>query len=255
MAGQLLLVNPRKRRAPKRNPLTAKQKAQRDRSRAYSKKRRAAAGKRRKKAVAKAFRGFTKSVSKRTRSARKGFAKFAKGARRTKRRKPQSIKSMLTNPGGFARNTVLPAAVGAVGALALDAAYAYLPIPANFKNGALAPVVKIGAVGLLGAAVSHFAPQKQLGFVKTAVAASITVIAYGWLKGRMQAMLPGVRLGEFVEDDTGCPIPGVTPLAYWQAGVFEPDIGEYVSGDDGMSEYISGQIGYAESDSYSDMIS
>lgn len=258
MAGQLMLVNPRSRRRVKRNPkrrkLTPEQKA----ANAAKRSRRSAAKKGRRAAVKKVrsyFGRARRTTAKVARRSYKAARKSLRGGRRS-RRKPQSVRALITNPGGFARRTVLPAAIGAAGALAFDVAYAYLPIPANLKSGALAPVIKIGAVGLIGAAVSHFAPQKQLGVIHASVTAAITVIAYGWLKGRLQAAAPQLRLGELVDDDE-C-------LAFHQSGVFIPgaqDLSEYISGDDdsggeGVSEYISDALDYTDSyDGYADMVS
>ncbi len=251
MAGQLMLVNPRKRRKVRkfrRNPTDAAPRKRRRRRGIVTKAR---------ERVGKSVKRARRSAGRFGRRAGKLFSKVRRGARRS-RRKPMSVQKMLTNPASFIRSQVLPAGLGAAGALALDAAYAYLPIPPNLKTGPLAPVVKIGVVGLLGATVSHFAPQKQVRFVHTAVTAAITVIAYGFLKSQLQNAMPNLRLGEFVEDDTICPIPGVTPLSYYQAGQFIPGINEYVSGDD-MSEYVSGaaaSMGWSHPDGdYGDLVS
>lgn len=239
MAGHLMLVNPRKkRRKLRRNPDAP-----------AKKKRRVSRKTQAKRAVRRARKSVGQFAKRARRSTTKFFQKVRKGGRRSKRKgASRSLKSVVSNPAGFLRQTVVPAAIGAGGALALDMAYAYLPIPANVKNGALAPVVKIAAVGAIGATAAHFAPSKMLKPIHTAVTASIVIIAYGWLKARVQQSMPQVRLGEFLEDETICPIPGVTPLSYYQAGQFLPGdgMGEYVS------EYISGPTMYDDATSYED---
>lgn len=225
MAGQLMLVNPRKRKRTvrkfRRNPDPP----------ASRKKRRTSAKTKVKRGARKARKAVFSFAKKARRRTSKFVAAARKGGRRTKSyraKRSQNLKQLISNPGGFIRSTVVPSAVGAVGALALDAAYAYLPIPANIKNGALAPVVKIGTVGLLGAAAAHFAPQKSLKMVHTAVTAAIIITAYSWLKSRVQAAVPQLRLGALQDDGMG----------YVQAGLYMPSIdsgvGQYVS------EYVSG---------------
>lgn len=229
MAGQLMLVNPRRRRRRlRRNPTGGLSSA--DYSPPAPRRKRAATGKRKRKSAFKAFGASAKrGVGRARKRASKFFSAIRRGARRPKRKTRQSVRALVSNPLGFLRQTVAPAVFGAAGALALDAAYAYLPLPANLKTGAFAPVVKIGAVGLLGAVVSHFAPTKQLKMVHTAVTASIVIIAFGFLKTQLQRALPNVRLGELLDDDCGN-----AALSYAQAGLFMPD--------EGMNEYVSEYI-------------
>lgn len=76
--------------------------------------------------------------------------------------------------GGIMRQLV-PAATGAVGAVGLDVALAYLPIPDQYKTGWLGTGVKIaGAIGL-GMLAGRFV-GKEKG--KLFTAGALTVIAY-----------------------------------------------------------------------------
>ncbi len=130
------------------------------------------------------------------------------------------------NPvGGFFTDTLIPSAVGGAGALTLDVLLGVLPIPAQFKTGPMAPVVKLaGAVGL-GFLASKVAPKRVANQI---AAGAITVTLYGVAKQMLVKVgggkIPG--LGEYVGEMY------VEPVA----------VGEYVG------EYISdasgGDMGY-----------
>ncbi len=116
----------------------------------------------------------------------------------------------------------MPAALGAAGAIALDIAYAYLPLPANLKAGSFAVPVKAAAVLGIGALASRFLP-KQRTLINGAVLASLTIAAYNFGRAQIATMLPGVQLNEYVSG-----------MGYTGAAQFLPD---YSSG---VSEYVSG---------------
>lgn len=87
-------------------------------------------------------------------------------------------------------------AIGAAGALAVDVAMAKLPIPAEYKTGNLAPVVK-GLVGIgIGMAVSKFGKNKRLG--EQLAGGAVTVSLYN--AGR-QMLAPTLGLAGY--DDSG----------------------------------------------------
>lgn len=70
-----------------------------------------------------------------------------KSSKRRFRRNPRSIEA------GFVNNTMLPAAIGAAGAIGADILISYLPVPPQFKVGGFGIALKIGAALAVGAAV------------------------------------------------------------------------------------------------------
>lgn len=148
-------------------------------------------------------------------------------ARKNPRRRSSSRRSgLLTSlsPKGI-MGAVAPAAIGAAGALAIDALWAVLPVPASLKTGQFAPAIKaLGVLGI-GALASRVKVIPQ-NLVKPAVAAALTITAYNFLKAQLQAFAPNLQLGEYVDG-----------IGYYGAGQFLPDqsgMGAYVSGGDGI---------------------
>lgn len=188
---ELMLVNPRKRRRKSgKRRMSAKQ------AKYFSprRKRRAAASSPRR---------------RRRASARRAAAPVARRARRRSRRSflRNTSGSLSLKPNVFIRETLIPSAVGGAGALAVDAAWAALPLPAQIKSGPMAPVAKAAgavAVGLIASKVAG----KKIGAQVTS--GYLTVLAYNLLKGVVQKALPQMPLGDY-------------GMGYVQAGQFLPD--------------------------------
>lgn len=212
---QMLLVNPKRKR--KARKMTAKQ------AKYFAPRRKRSSGRRRKRAASAA----PAPRRSRRKSARRSAAYTP--ARKTRRRSRRGVRSFLRSTSGSVgiKGTLVSAAVGGAGALALDVIYGYLPIPANLKTGAFAPLVKLGAVIGIGILASRFM-RGRAGLVKTAVGAAVTIQAYNFLKAQVQARLPTVPLGEYVS--------GVG--VYTGAGAF-PQLG-YVSPAQSFPDRLSG---------------
>lgn len=99
--------------------------------------------------------------------------------------------------GTFLSSTLIPAGVGAAGALAIDMAWGRLPIPNNMKTGAMAPVTRIAAAVALGYGVRAIAGKK---FGDEAMAGAITVTLYDLLKAQIAPSVPATpaTTGAFV---------------------------------------------------------
>jgi hypothetical protein len=164
MAGELMVINPvrsRKRYTAKRRSSTRK-------------RRRVSYARRNPIAVASAS---SVRRSKRRRSFRRSIAKARSGYRNAR----------SSSFGSFIGDKLLPAAIGAGGAFALDMAWDRLPIPAQFKTGMAAPVVRIaGAVGI-GLAAGMVGGKK---FGDEAMAGALTVTIYDLLKAQMAPSVP-----------------------------------------------------------------
>ena len=191
MAQRLLLVNPTKRRktkrrttrkAVRRNPAAKRGKAKvrrnpvakrrspaqrRATARLVAANRRRAAGKRRAPARRTSTtrrrvrrNPATKATQRRTYSRTARMNPVKRRRRRSIRRNPVSTKMILND-------LLKPAAVGAVGAIANDALYTYLPLPAQFKTPGVARYASKG----------------------------ITAIAMTWLASKVTKRQTAVQLG------------------------------------------------------------
>lgn len=202
----LMLVNPKRRRKARRNMKTA-------------------ANPRRKRARRKAARGYTVGNA----PVRRRKLNPKRGRRRARRNPKFSIAAIQ-------RQAIMPAAIGGVGALALDVAFGALPIPANFKTGAMGSVAK-----LVGAVVLGKLAGKALGARagEAVTVGAVTIQAYNLIKGFAQKAMPTLPMGEYISGMDAA-LPYYTPqaaLGYANAGQFIPDP---YSNHSGMSEYISG---------------
>lgn len=113
-----------------------------------------------------------------------------RGIRRRARRNP-------IIPTGFVNGQLIPAAQGAAGALALDLALGYLPIPENFKTGALRHVTKgLLAVGI-GMGVEKLT-SRAAG--RAATLGALTVVLHDAAREGVAAFVPSVKLGEYLSD-------------------------------------------------------
>lgn len=123
-----------------------------------------------------------------------------------------------SNPVGFVgdlADKLMPAAVGGLGAIALDVALAALPIPENFKSGALKPVVRVaGAIGL--GALAGMVASRRVG--NQVAAGALTVVLYDTAKGMLAQVAGGKIPGIGVYD-----VPGIGPVEV------SPDLLSYMS--------------------------
>jgi len=199
MASELLLLNPRKRRA------TRKTRARRVRRNPVAK------------------------LSAMTRRKRNPAHKMANlRSRVMRRRRNPATRPTLGNIGG----QVMQAATGAVGALAVDAVMGQVNnfLPATLKTQYVYPIVKMGAAIGLGMVASRVLPRHGA----TMAMGSMTVTMRDFLK----SMLPvGVAMG-YVNPGY-VPGTGTMATQLNQSGVgMRGRMGEYVGMKSGMNEYV-----------------
>lgn len=227
MAGQLMLVNPKAR---KRKTTTRKRKS--------PPKRRTAT---RRRSTATRRRSTAKSNG---RTARASAVAHANPRRRRRRSRGGGGGKLTLNK--FMNTAVVPAAIGGTGALALDAAMGYVPLPARFKSGLLGRLTKLGgavALGLIGRRVA----SKRIG--DQIMVGAVTVGLYQFGRSAIEQHLPDVNLAgdtmEYVNAGQFLPDPLIGPRGHIPDYETRQSAGlsEYVSGTDyhgGMGEYISG---------------
>lgn len=192
----LAILNPRRKRATAKRkmkrPMTAKQL----RYFGPRKVKRAAAA-RSAKAPAKSKviivtgnpKGKTVAKRKRRHSKKTFRANPRKASRRRFNRNPRVLGA------SFLRNTLVPAAIGAGGAVAVDALLAALPLPAFFKTGPMLAATKIALALGVGVAVGAIT-TKEAG--EEAAAGGVIVALYGLGRGLAAQHFPSVPLARYI---------------------------------------------------------
>lgn len=222
MAGQLMLLNPRKRRKSRKRRSPAQLAATR---KLVALNRRRGGSKRRRPARRRA------SPVRRRNPARSYAAP-------RRRRRARGLAGLTGLTAAF-----VPAAVGAGGALALDIAWGMLPIPPMLKTGPIiAPAAKLGGAVLIGWGAGQMVNKT---FGKQVLVGAVTITVFNIIRTFIANQFPAITLGGWNDETVG----------YVQAGQFQPDplIGEYVSGyvpdyemreSAGMAEYVNGYDAY-----------
>lgn len=157
-----------------------------------------------------------------------GSAYYYKPRRSRTRSNPIDVQDTL-------QGVIMPAIVGGAGAVALDVGYAALPIPATLKAGAYAPLVKGGVIVAAGEIARNFFPSRS---VDMAVVTSLAIIVASFVRGQVSKMFPSLAMGMYAPDYT----PSYPQLSYANAASFVPDssVSAYVGRDMAMSGYDQG---------------
>lgn len=107
------------------------------------------------------------------------------------RRRTQRGFSSTPGRGSIVSGYIVPAAVGALGAIAFDVAWGYgmTYLPASLQSGWVGTVVELAAIWLVVAGVRRYAPRSYRT-ASAAASGAATVVAYNALKGVAQQVLP-----------------------------------------------------------------
>lgn len=192
MPGELLLVNPRRRRrrGPRRMSALQRKYFGKGRRRVTS----LASNPRRRRRRSR--RATTLYANPRRRRSHRRVTRLARNPRRRHRLRLRRNPSLsLSSPMSFVKNTVMPAAIGATGALAVDWAFANLPVPMFLTSGMMLPIARIGGALLVGVAAGAVMGKK---FGEDVAAGAVTVTLYDLIKTSMQTNMPNVRLARYV---------------------------------------------------------
>jgi hypothetical protein len=226
-------------------------------ARIMAKKRRSAAQRR---ATAKMIaanrrrgRGTSKPRKTRARRARRSSTVVVRTSnpvrRRARRSNPRrrAVIRRRSNPTGIVGDFMgqfMPAAIGAGGALGLDVAMGMLPLPDQFKTGAMRPVARIAgaaALGVIAAKVRNRSFGNQVGV------GALTVVLYDMAKGALAKVaggkipgigmyeIPGIGMYEVGPADTPAMLAAPNGMGYPGSALQFPD-GE----TEGVGEYIYG---------------
>ncbi len=114
-------------------------------------------------------------------------------------------------------------AIAASGALVLDAAWGYLPIPANFKIGGISHVAKGAGAIVMGMLASKVVSKRT---ASNMTLGALTVIMHNAAREVMATALPAIRMDG---------------LGYYSPGMVVGGMNEYVNAlpAGGMGEYVS----------------
>ena len=201
MASEVLLVNPRKRGTRRRRarPAARRRASPRQRTAAKRRRRRNPIG-----PFARSGMGMYVKNPRRKRRASSRRRNPIRARRRARYRRNPSFR-------GIINSMVMPAAIAGMGALSLDVAMGYVPLPENLKSGPLRHVVKgVGAI-VLGMLVGKVT-SKRTG--DTMALGALTVTAYNAFREMAATYAPGLTLG------------------YYSAGAnagYDPQLGYYVA--------------------------
>jgi hypothetical protein len=219
MAGQLLLINPRRRKARKARKSSHRRARRHNPVRALRHRARKHHARRRNNPIHRARRAYRR------------------------RRNPLSLRSM----GGGIMGQATGALMGAGGALLNDLLMSYVPLPAMLKTGPGAILTKAAGAFAVGY-LAKFAVGAHRGAQLTEGA--LTVLAYQVVKPMVQTVLPGLAGSEIeglgyyspgmILQDSLSPLKDLnagTPLQAYISGL--GDVGEGAAYDPSIDAYIS----------------
>lgn len=223
---ELMLVNPKRKRSRRRRKMTAKQLKYFGPRKRRTKRRRTAL-----------------AATPRRRHRRRSRTIAVANPRRRSHRRRRHVTRLRRNPsfsmGGFStrrflNDTLIPAGVGASGALGVDLALGYFgaQLPASLQSGLPNVAVKIaGAIGI-GMLAGMLAGKR---FGEQATAGAITVTLYDLLKKQIMSAMPALPLHGF--SDMGWISPA---LQVGPGGGFAAYVGSDASyGMHGVGTYVS----------------
>lgn len=167
MAAELMLINPRRRRRHRKARVTHARRNPRRRRRHMSARQEMFFGKRRR-------RGHRRVIHARRNPRRRRHY-------RVMRRNPSSLSS---NPVGFVSNTIIPAAVGAIGGVGVNYIFNNYA-PASLQTGILNPLSRLALAALLGIGVGAVTDNRTGAMV---AAGAMTVTAYDMITNYMNGV-------------------------------------------------------------------
>lgn len=139
---------------------------------------------------------------------------------------------------GIINGYLIPAGIGATGALALDVGLSYLPLPTTLQTGLPNAAVKVAGALALG-----YASGKVLGRErgKAVAAGALTVVAYNLLKGLVKQYAPSIPglSGDYSDMQVGAYMNG--PVGYNPAPMLQGTVGAYM--DSNLRSLQKAQMG------------
>jgi len=121
-------------------------------------------------------------------------------ARRSFRRNPirhrRHFRRNPTGLGGFLSGSLIPAAIGAGGAIAVDLLVSNAPLPQTLRQGTVTPaVVRVAASLLIGFGVALVGGE---GMGANAAAGGMIVTIYNLVRNYMQQNMPNVKMNRYL---------------------------------------------------------
>lgn len=179
MASELLLVNPRRRRRARKMSALQRQ---------YF------GGGRRKRRSSLRVSAVSRNPRRRSRrrvSRLRRNPRFARARAYVARRRSGGGSSF--GFGHILNDVLIPSAIGAGGALALDLAWGMLPLPASLTTGTLAPITRVAGAVAVGVVVGMIFGKRWGAW---ATVGSVTVTLADLFKSSIAANFPALHLGD-----------------------------------------------------------
>lgn len=155
-----------------------------------------------------------KTSVKRRRNPMRAIARVNPRKRRTYRKRRRNP---IGGMGNLVQGTIMPSAIAAGGALALDIVMGFLPLPDVVQSGPIKHVARgAGAIGL-GMIVGMLANARTAKLVTTG---ALTVTMHGAGRELVSRFMPNLDLGAYEDDDImdglGYSGPGYSPLEAYE---------------------------------------
>lgn len=174
-----------------------------------------------------------KAAKKKTAKRRRTTLARARSRAPVRRRRRNPIKMDMAS---IMKNTIMPSATAAGGAIAVDLALGYLPLPAMMKTGPVRHLVKGVAAISMGLLAANFVKPRTAELFATG---AMTVALYDAAKEGISNFAPNIRMGEYDDLDVDlemgyaspAPVVGVdddSELSYYEEqqeiGAYDDDI-------------------------------
>lgn len=190
------------------------------------------------------------AMNPRRRTRRHRAAGYTVGSRRIRRRKMNPRAGFATFKPRAILNALIPASIGAGGAIALDIAMNYVPLPAQFQTPLYRNAARVlGAIGI--GYLSSFVIGREKA--KTVTVGALTVAAYGVIRDVIKTNFPQLGLsGAETYDYSDLRLGYVNPAAmvtgvgaYMPSSmpVPAPGVGAYMRGSLDTVNSLSGVVG------------
>ncbi len=159
--------------------------------------------------------------------------------RRSYRRRNPAARRMTFQ--SVVNQNLMPAFQGGAGALALDIAWGYLPIPANMKVGPMRHFIK-GAGALALGMIAGTTRLARPATIHNMTTGALTVIMHTAMRETVAQFAPNVPLGEYMEGMGYYNAGQVTSPQFGQVPYGTPltPMGEYMTDNGNMSAYETG---------------
>lgn len=186
-----------------------------------------------------------RSTARRRNPVRRAAKRIVRRRRNPVRARRRATRGRRRNPVGFRqaaiKGQVQTGITGALGALGLDVALAYIPLPAQLKAGIVGKLVKAGGAIALGVVANRFLNVSAANAAKLSEGA-LTVQFHGIGRELLGQFAPGVAMSAYLNDESDS-------LGYAGSG-WNPSVSWAGNEGNGMDAYIDPGYNVPSMESY-----